>query len=178
MKAGELNQTQRKLLLALEFIGKLMIAGLIFRGILFVYPDTTGIQSAFADLIAAIISTSGLEAAADGIYIRIGDAVYIITQDCLGWKSKSVFSALVIASGITRRNLKFLASGIAVLLVANIVRVVTTIHLSHSGLISYEVIHGTLWKWGLTGVVLALWLYYLKNRGYEDLKTSQGNWEV
>jgi len=150
------------------FVAKLLITGLIFQALIFLNPDTTQIQQAFAVFMASLFNMAGLEMTQTGIRILSDEAVYVIVQDCLGWKSKAVFLGLMYAS--TQRfleNIKFIATGLVVLAVTNIVRVFTTVYLAEMNIISFDVIHGVLWRWSLTIVVLGLWFYWLrkKNRG-------------
>ncbi|MFB6147932.1 MAG: hypothetical protein ABEJ66_03535, partial [Candidatus Nanohaloarchaea archaeon] len=79
-------------------------------------------------------------------------------------KSMAAFTGLLFASGSLKKHYRFLAAGLLGLFLANIARVTSTVYLSHAGLISFDIIHGTLWKWGLTAVVLGLWLYWSRHQ--------------
>ncbi|AOV95103.1 hypothetical protein AQV86_04230 [Nanohaloarchaea archaeon SG9] len=171
----EMNKQQKKLFEGLKFTFKLLFAGLIFQAILFIYPDTTSAQAFLAQIVAVIVdplmkasfTVSGIKVVTDGVH-------YIITQDCLGWKSMTAFTALVFASTEKyRKNLKYIFAGTALLFLANIVRIVTTIYLSHTGIISFQIIHDTLWKWSLTGLVLALWILWFEKLQYIDEPVSK-----
>lgn len=151
------------------FIGKLLLAGLIFRAVLLVTPSTYQLQSAFADMITWMINGAGIEAISTGTRIFTDKSVYVIVQDCLGWKSMAMFLGLMWAS--TKRTLEyanFIIGGIGVLFIANIVRVFSTVYLAEAGIISFEIIHGILWRWSLTVIVLGLWIYWLKKRKHEN----------
>ena len=145
------------------FVGKLLLAGLVFRAIILISPSTYQLQSAFADMIAWMIKAAGIDAFSTGTRIFTDKSIYIIVQDCLGWKSMAAFLGLMWAS--TKRTLEyanFIMAGLGVLIVANIIRVFTTVYLAEAGVISFEIIHGILWRWSLTVVVLGLWIYWLK----------------
>ncbi len=158
------DSRQKKLYKTSLFTGKFLIAGIVFQLILYINPDTYQVQAAFTTLMAFLLSVAGLELTYTGIRIFTSEAVYVIVQDCLGWKSMAVFIALIYAStSRTLEHLKYILIGLLVLVIANIVRVFTTVYLSEIGLISFEVIHGTLWRWSLTIVVLALWIYWFNN---------------
>jgi len=74
------------------------------------------------------------------------------------------YTALIISSTEKiRQNLKHVFTGIGLILLANTLRIVTTIHLAETGIISFEIIHGFLWKWSLTAIVLATWIYWFRN---------------
>jgi exosortase/archaeosortase family protein len=159
----EFTETQKKLFETLMFLTKLVAAGVVFRGILLVYPDTRLLQSLLASLINAMLNSSGIEAVREGIAITIGDTPYIITQDCLGWKSMAAFAGLVYASSKrTLEHLNFILQGFAVIIVANIIRVYSTVLLAEKGIFSFQIIHDFLWKWSLTLLVLIIWAYWFR----------------
>jgi len=175
LKPQELNERQQKLFEGLKFLSKLLFAGLIFQAILFIYPDTTSAQALLAQLIAFLVdplmkasfTVSGINVVTDGVH-------YIITQDCLGWKSMAAFTALVFASTEKyRKNLKYVFGGLVLIFLANIVRIVTTIYLSHTGVISFEIIHDTLWKWSLTAIVFVLWMVWFEKLRHIDEPVSE-----
>lgn len=153
---------QRKLYETLQFMLKLLFFGFIFQAILFIYPDTYPIQSAFASLIGTILSPF-MQLQVNEIYILTAEASYVIVQDCLGWKSMAVFTALFLSATTQfREQAKYLFYGLIGIFVANIVRVTSTVYLAEIGVISFEVIHTFLWRWGLTFIVLAIWFYWYK----------------
>lgn len=164
----EMDQRQRKLYSSLVFLSKMLFAGLIFQLILYIYPDTTGAQAFLARIVAALtdpllkasFTASGIKVVTDGVS-------YVISQDCLGWKSMAAFTALVFSSAESfRDNLKYVFSGVFLIFLANIVRIVTTIYLSHIGLVSFEVIHDFFWKWSLTALVLFMWVFWFEKLRY------------
>lgn len=156
----ELTEKQQKLLKTNIFLGKFLAVGAVFHLILYLYPDTTGIQELFAGLITSTMNSIGYEFTQSGIYVMDGASGYRIVQDCLGWKSMMAFTGLMIASGNVRQNIHFLLGGLVLIAFANYVRVVTTIHLSEIGIITFEVIHSFLWTWSLTGIVLVTWFIW------------------
>lgn len=146
------------------FISKLFLAGIVFRAILYLEPDTYLLQLYLADITHRILVLTGLNIERQGIYLIGAEKSFIVVRDCLGWKSISVFIALIFASVKNfRRHLKTVLAGVLLLSAVNIIRVVTTVYLSELGLISFDVIHTVLWTWGLTAVVFLTWLYWLKN---------------
>lgn len=166
---ADLTERQEKLNKTLLFMIKLLAAGAVFHLILNIYPDTTSLQIALAQQVDAILSTIGLNLQQDGIYLISEQARYYITQDCLGWKSMAMFTGLVFAGSAKFRNhLKYVFGGIMLIYLANIVRVVSTIYLAEAGIISFGVIHGILWKWGLTALVLVMWLTWFNYAEIEE----------
>ncbi|MFB6100392.1 MAG: archaeosortase/exosortase family protein [Candidatus Nanohalobium sp.] len=160
----DFTETQQKLFKTLVFLGKLLLAGAVFHGILWIYPDTDLLQAFLADIISAMLKSTGFQSAADGTYITLSGMQYVITQDCLGWKSLAAFTGLMYASSKrTLEHLNFILQGFAVILIANIIRVYTTIFLAEKGIISFNIIHDVLWSWSLTFLVLAIWAYWFLN---------------
>ncbi|MFB6241832.1 MAG: exosortase/archaeosortase family protein [Candidatus Nanosalina sp.] len=156
------SERQERLFDTNIFLAKMLAAGAVFHLILYIYPNTVPLQALFSDLIAGTMNLFGYSFYSPEVFLLgAGGAAYEITQDCLGWKSMMAFTALMYASpGRTRNNLRFLGAGLALIFLANIVRVVTTVHLAELGVISFGVIHGFLWKWGLTAIVLIAWGYW------------------
>lgn len=161
----ELNERQKHLYKTSLFLGKMVLAGAVFQSILFIYPDTSAIQAFFAQLLSPALNLFGLETSVYNHFIGIGKNIYIISQDCLGWKSMAAFIALIYSSEGLRENLHVALLGSLLLAVANYIRVLSTIVLSEAGIISFKVVHGSLWKWGLTFLVVALWIVWLKSKG-------------
>lgn len=160
-----MDERQQKLFQTSLFLGKLLAAGAVFQTFIFLYPETYGIQSWYAGMITGLLNSLGLEATSSSHYVLMDSGIYRITQDCLGWKSMAAFTGLVFASGPLRRHYRFLLAGFLTLMIANVVRVVSTVYLSHTGFVSFDIIHGTLWKWGLTALVLIIWFYWFRRRG-------------
>ena len=157
-----LSGRQEKIFEANIFLGKMLAIGAVFHLILFIYPNTVPIQEAFASLTANFMNFFGYDFTAYSVYVMNAGPGYEITQDCLGWKSMMAFIALMISSGRVLDNLRYLFLGLSAIVVVNFLRVVTTIHLSEAGIISFEIIHGFLWRWSLTAVVLLAWIIWMK----------------
>lgn len=165
----ELNEQQRKLRDMTVFFAKLIGAGLVFQAVLFIYPNTIALQTWYAGLVNGILSITGMNFQAVGASLASENAIYVITQDCLGWKSMAVFTGLVFASTSRYRyHAKYIFLGLAGIAVANLVRVVSTVYLAEIGLISFGVIHGVLWRWGLTALVLLMWLVWFRRAELEN----------
>jgi exosortase/archaeosortase family protein len=157
------TETQQKLFETLKFIGKLLLAGTIFQLILYIYPSTEFLQAGLAQIISAMLHSTGFQPITEGISITISSTEYIISQDCLGWKSIAAFVALIYAS--TERTLEhftFIIQGATAIFLANIIRVYTTVILAEKGIISFSIIHDVLWRWSLTLLVLIMWIYWFK----------------
>lgn len=157
-----LDEHHRKLFETSVFLFKMLIAGFFFHLILAIYPDTASLQAALAEITQRILNLTGVTLERQGIKLIDSKVTYVVTQDCLGWKSIAAFSALIFSSATKyRKHIKSLLLGISAIVVLNIVRVSTTVYLSHIGLISFEIIHSLFWKWGLTFAVIILWFTWL-----------------
>ncbi len=165
LNPDEMDERQEKLYETSVFLARLLAAGIVFQAILFIYPDTYSLQAGLTGLVSTLLNWIGVPSYYEGIFIFLGESSFRVTQDCLGWKSIAAFMGLMFASsGNLREHRNFILAGISALVVGNVVRVITTIYLSHINLISFEIIHGIFWKWGLTALVLVLWLYWLRKR--------------
>lgn len=164
------DDLDRKLRETALFVAKIVLAGVIFRAVLYLNPDTYLLQAYLAELTRQILSLVGLELERQGILLLGNSQSYIVVRDCLGWKSVAVFISLIFAS--TRnlsRHIKTVLVGILILTVANIIRVVSTVYLSYYGIISFDIVHTFLWRWGLTFIVLVLWFIWLKRYRAEEV---------
>jgi len=152
----------QRLIDTLKFLAKMVAAGLVFRALLFVGFDSLFYQKLLAEWTAGVLGALNVEFFVRGTKIIGENGAYIVNQDCTGWKSMAVFSALVFASSDKfRKHLRFVLSGFIVIAVFNFARIVTTVYLSHQGIVSFEIIHTLVWRWGLTLLVLILWVYWL-----------------
>lgn len=144
------------------FLAKLLALGLVFRTVLMFRPDTYFLQSQLASLTSHILSIFNVDLPVEGALLVGENSSYLVTQDCLGWKSMFAFTGLIVASAKDILNeVKFLLAGLAIILVANIIRVTTTVYLSHNGIVSFDIIHTIFWKWGLTAIILLIWVSWL-----------------
>ncbi|PSG99807.1 MAG: hypothetical protein BRC28_02750 [Nanohaloarchaea archaeon SW_4_43_9] len=147
----------------IPFIGKMFVAGLIFRGILFLSPNTYFLQQHLAEIISYIMNLLGGSYQLQNALIIGPESNYLITRDCLGWKSIAAFIGLIFASTSNlRKHLNIVLIGSTVLIILNIFRVITTIWLSELGVVSFDIIHTFLWRWGMTVVVFLLWFFLLR----------------
>ena len=158
---SEFDETQENLFQTLMFMGKLLMAGAVFHFLLWLYPNTSAFQSFLAELVGAMLSATGFSIEVIRTSIFTSRAEYVITQDCLGWKSLAAFTGLMFAStSRTLENMNFVLQGFAVIILANIIRIYTTVFLAERGLISFSIIHDFFWSWSLTLLVFAIWAYW------------------
>lgn len=155
----------------LSFLGKMFLAGLLFRLILFLNPETEFLQVWLAGVSQFFLNLLGYGFEQQGFLLLGDETNYLITRDCLGWKSMAAFVGLVFASAEDlRKEFRILLGGIIALTTANIIRIVSTVMLSEAGLISFDVVHTFLWRWGMTIVVLSIWYMWLTDRLSPELQ--------
>lgn len=168
----EMNSRQNKLFELLQFFTRLLAVGAVFHFLLWLYPDTTTYQDFLTQTLTWGLNLFGYEFTTSGFRIVTPGVDYLITQDCTGWKSGMALIGLVYAStGSLRNHLKFIGAGLAGIWLANYIRVMTTIILTEAGILSFDVVHGFLWRWGLTAFVFALWIIWY--RGLQDSKDDK-----
>jgi len=156
----DLEINEEKLLEATKFMAKLAVAGVIFRAIIAISPNTYFLESFLAFLTGNIIQIFEKSTRIVGNRIIIDSSIFVVTQDCLGWKSIAAFIGLSWASKLYK-SYKILFAGVIAISIANVVRIVSTVLLAQYSIISFEIIHGLLWRWGLTFLVFVLWGYWL-----------------
>lgn len=148
-----------------RFMGKMLIAGLVFRAVLFLNPNTQIFQVWLAEISQNVLALFGHSFDIQG-FLLVGEGnSYLISRDCLGWKSMAAFTALIYASTENLgKEFRVLFLGIIGLAVANVFRIVSTIILSEAGIISFDIVHTFLWRWGMTFLVLGIWYLWLTER--------------
>lgn len=125
--------------------------------------EAYGVRTVNAAMSAAALNLAGLPATSSGPFLSVGELLVDVTRDSTGWKSVLAFAALVLATRRPRRSKLYgLAAGVTVILVANVVRITSTVYAVHVLGIDYELLHTVLWRWGLTAVVFAAWLTWLR----------------
>ena len=178
-ETDEFDERQLRLYQLLQFFARLLLVGAVFHFLLWLYPDTSAYQAFLAHLLNIGLNLFGFDFTVQGISIITPEVEYIITQDCTGWKSGMALIGFTYAStGKLRKHFKFLGSGISVIWVANYIRVLTTVVLAEKGILSFDVIHGFLWRWGLTAVVFAIWLLWYRKLKQTDDESHPSSDEV
>ena len=153
------------------FMIKLLAVGIVFRAVILLDPSTWYFQKSLASISAEMLGALGYRFSVQGALLVGEPTSYLITRDCLGWKSMAAFIGLVAATGRgIRRSLKVSVVGVVIIGIANTLRIVSTIILSESGLISFDVVHGFLWQWGMTALVLCSWYAWLRFRPEEPAR--------
>lgn len=164
LKTEELGQKQQKLLEVLCFVGRLLVAGLVFRAIIHLEPSTVGLQTGLAEITSFSLNLLDHQSTVKGITVLVGQNAYSITQDCLGWKSLAAFLGLSFASRSLREKTRIILLGILLIMIVNFIRIISTIILTQNGIASFDFIHNITWRWLLTLTVLVSWISVLKSK--------------
>lgn len=119
-------------------------------------------------LALALLQATNVPVVSEGALITVpvesGTWAAYVSWDSSGWKSLLLFFALVAATDAPlRRKLEGLML-LPIIYAANVVRVWFMFFFVHNyGLDYYDLLHGTLWSWGMIVAVLALWLFWQRN---------------
>jgi len=120
-----------------------------------------------ARVVTMFLNITGIRAGLSGLMITVpiktGMFGGTIDWDCTGWKSILVFIALVVATPTDWKKKLNAWIFIPLLYLANIMRVwFVFFFVSSFGVEKFEIIHKTLWSWGLIAVLLVCWIYWYK----------------
>lgn len=165
-----MTDTQQRLFEVFRFLAAFAVLALPFYVVLDSGWSAPALRTVNAAVSTQILSVLGISVTNSGSFIYGEQLVLDVTRDSTGWKSMVAFVALVLAS---RRPLRHtftgIVAGVAVLFVANIVRITSMFYAVSVYNVPYEVLHTVLWRWGLTVVVLVTWLAWL-NRWHTQLR--------
>lgn len=86
-----------------------------------------------------------------------------IDRACTGYRSFFALMGLVLAVPAIKRKkrIKGILMALAVVYLANIIRLVTTFYLSD--IFGFDLVHGLMWREGMIAVVFISWIFWLKN---------------
>jgi exosortase/archaeosortase family protein len=160
----KLNKRQKGLFDTLLFLVKLMIFAiplyliLSFEGI--VYP----LQEAVSQNIGFILQSLGFKVSLDGFLIKANDIVFLISEDCTGWKSMLFLTAVIFAVPRVsmKKRLVGLVIGIPLIYIGNLARILLVVFAWQGyGLEFANIIHDYFWQAGLISLVLIIWVSWL-----------------
>jgi exosortase/archaeosortase family protein len=134
---------------------------LTFQGVL--YP----LQGMVSHNVYLILKSLGFDVLRNGFLIGIQGGnpfVFLISEDCTGWKSMLFLTALVIAvPNIKWRKRSIgLIFGIPVIYLGNLLRILLIVQIQQTyGLGFASLVHDYLWQAGLISLVLLIWVSWL-----------------
>ena len=120
-----------------------------------------------ADFTFHMLRLTGIDASIAGNIISIpaenGVFAARIDWDCTGWKSMFALFALIFATDFSlRKKMRGLVLIPAVYLV-NLLRIwFMFLFVSDFGLAYYDIVHATVWSWGLILTVLIFWVVWMR----------------
>lgn len=157
-----LTEWQRRLLAALRFLTVFTLLAAPLYLLVAVGWEGAWLRRRMAAASVAGLHVIGVEAVQDGAFIEAGTFLIDVTRDSTGWKSVLALTALIVATPASwRRRINGVALGVVIVAAANVLRIVTTVYASVVHQVPYELLHTVLWRWGLTVVVLGVWLVWL-----------------
>ncbi|MFB6294500.1 MAG: archaeosortase/exosortase family protein, partial [Candidatus Nanohaloarchaea archaeon] len=118
-----LTPRQQRLLQVFTFLTKFTVLAAPFWLVLYTGWESSALRAVTADAAATVLRTIGIDASATGSLVSTGEMLLDVTWDSTGWKSVTVFLALVAASHRPLRSKAAAAvARTAALLVVNVAR--------------------------------------------------------
>ncbi len=160
----KLNESQRKLLATLVFMLKL----LAFAVPLYIVMSLPGLllplQEAVSANVHSLLGLIGFDVVRDGFSMASGDIAFFVSEDCTGWKSMLLLTALIFAvpgAGM-RKRIAGVALGVTAVYLGNLARIIAVVLAWKAfGPGFAGLVHGYFWQAGLILLVLAVWIAWL-----------------
>lgn len=146
----------------LKFFLTLIVLAIPFYLLLNLEPYFLFLQDVAAINVQTFLELIGLEVSRESYLVFLMGKGLEVAPACIGWRSIAVFLAIVIATPLKKKNY-WLALGLTPILYGfNIFRLSTSLitFVLAPGL--FDAVHGFLWKYGMTLLVLGLWWYWFK----------------
>jgi len=183
-----LNPTQQRMWKVFVFLIRLLILSIPLYAILSFSGLLLPLQYAVTGNTFWLLSSAGYAVSQDGTALTISGGqpfTFFITEDCTGWKSMLLFSALVFAvSGIAmKKRATALIIALPLIWAGNIARILIIVGIQQAyGTGAAMFFHGVLWQAGLITLVMGLWLaWLLRFSGYvpgkPDIRANNINQE-
>ncbi len=153
---------------ALKFMVKFLLFAIPLYIILILNLRLEWLETFTADVSYGILQLLGIAVQRAGNLIVIpvagGSWGAFINWDCTGWKSFLALFALVMATDFPLKNkLKGLCVLLPSLFAINIARIVFMfLYVNSFGLEFFDVIHASIWSWGLIAAILVFWIAWMK----------------
>lgn len=160
----KLTPQQQRMKETLVFLVRLAVLSIPLYAIL-LFINLSPFQVLTAQHSALLLKGMGFEVLQEGALIQANDFRFVISPDSTAWKTMVFFGALVIAVPgiIWRRRLWGLAIGIPLLHVGNLARVVSIVLAEQAyGFEAAMQVHDLGWRFGLVGMVLVMWLVWMR----------------
>ncbi len=157
-----MTDRQRALLRAVRFLAVFTAMAAPLYLLLAAGWDASVFRHGFARAAAAVLNGIGIPATSELSFVSTEGMLLDVTRDSTGWKSALAVTALVVATRRPwRTRVQGIVFGLVLVAAANLLRIVTMVYAVVVFGIDYELLHTVLWRWGLTGIVLAAWAVWL-----------------
>jgi exosortase/archaeosortase family protein len=124
-------------------------------------------QEFVASQVAGIARLLAIPAVSDGYLVRSGSVILEIIDACVAWKDLLAFVALVLAtpgrSGWSK--LSGILVGLPAIYFANLARLLTILVFARTWPELTQIVHAILWKVGMIGFILLVWVLWLFSTG-------------
>lgn len=145
----------------LKFLVTLIILAAPFYVLLQLEPQFGYLQEIVASNVWLFLVAFGFRPQQQGYFIFLEGKGLEVAAACVGWRSMLAFLALVIAT--PKRENKLGALCLLPLIYGfNIFRLITSLLTSIFFPNLFDIIHGFLWTYAMTFLVLGLWWYWAK----------------
>jgi len=160
----KLDRTQEKLLDVLLFMAKLLALSIPLY-LISMFPEFLfPLQEAVSQNIYVLLKYLGFEASREGFIINADKIVFLISEDCTGWKSMLFVSALILSVPRVpaKKRLWGILIGLPIVYIGNLARILAVVLIwSAYGPAAANVFHDYLWQAGMISLVLAIWISWL-----------------
>jgi len=159
-----LNDRNRQLWEVFMFLIRLLLLASPLYLLLVIEWNPIWLRELNAGISASILNLLGLSADHTGSFVITETIRLNVSVDSTGWKSFLALAALMLAvrDQGTYKRLYGVIIGWGVLFIGNILRITSMIYAVEVWGVSYEFMHTFLWRWGLTVLVLTVWILWLQ----------------
>ncbi len=162
-RVSALDERQRRLLAAASFLVRFTVLAAPLYAVVWLGWDGTPMRGWTAEAVMHVLRAVGLDAVRDGTAVTVPGLVVDVSRDSTGWKSVFAVAALVAAvKRPWRSRLAGVMLGVTAVLVMNVVRVASMVYAVSVWQVEYALLHTVLWRWGLTAVVVGVWVAWLR----------------
>ncbi|MBI4014394.1 MAG: exosortase/archaeosortase family protein [Candidatus Aenigmarchaeota archaeon] len=146
-----------------RFVARLLVFSLPMLLIIATGYEFAPLMNGTHFLALTLLQATNVPVANEGALITVpvegGTWAAYVSWDSSGWKSLLLFFALVMATEASTKKKLAGLSLLPLVYAVNVARVWFMFFFVHRfGLENYELVHGTLWSWGMIVFTLALWL--------------------
>lgn len=165
---------KKELFSAVKFLVKFNLLAIPLYIVLALNIDFYWLEKMTAEIVFTLLRAIGLSPTINNIVITIpvqnGAWAAVINSACTGWKSAYLFFALVIATSHNLRSKAWAMAFLPLIMAVNILRIVFMFWVASVDLSYFEIVHAIVWAWGMTLLVIGLWVIWMyKRKFFENL---------